>query len=79
MKSVYEEELILTVLSCETKSSLDSDNISMFLIQQIIHCITEPLLYIFNLSLNTGHFPNKIKIAKVIPIFMKGNKVNPSN
>ena len=79
VKYVYEEELISTVLSCKTKSSLDSDNISMFLIQQTIHCITEPLLYIFNLSFNMGHFPSKMKIAKVIPIFKKGNKLDPSN
>ena len=51
----------------------------MSLIQQTTHCITEPLSYIFNLSFNTGHFPSKMKIAKVIPIFNKKNKLDPLN
>ena len=50
----------------------------MFLIQQTVYCITEPLLYIFNLSLNTSHLTRKMKIAKVITIFKKGNKLDPS-
>ena len=48
MKSVYEGELISTVLSCKTKFSLDSDNTSIFFIQQTIHCITESLLSQFS-------------------------------
>ena len=50
----------------------------MSLIQQTIHYITEPLLYIFNLSFNTDYFLSKMKIAKVIHIFGKGNKLDDS-
>ena len=34
---------------------------------------------IFNLSLNTGIFPDRMKVAKVIPIFKKGKKSSISN
>ena len=34
---------------------------------------------IFNLSLSTGIFPNRLKVAKVTPIFKKGEKSSISN
>jgi hypothetical protein len=39
----------------------------------------EPLLHIYNLSLNTGEVPDKLKIAKVIPIYKKGDICQTSN
>ena len=41
--------------------------------------ISEPLLHIYNLSLLTGVAPNELKVAKVIPIFIKGDSSLPSN
>ena len=34
----------------------------------------EPLVHIFNLSLQQGVFPSQLKIAKVIPLFKDGDK-----
>ena len=34
--------------------------------------LSEPLSYLYNCSFNSGIVPNKFKIAKVIPIFLKG-------
>ena len=34
---------------------------------------------IFNLSLSTGIFPERLKVAKVTPIFKKGEKSSISN
>ena len=49
------------------------DEIPIILIKRVIDCIAEPLANLINLSLSTGVCPDKIKIAKVIPIFKSGN------
>ena len=33
-----------------------------------------PLTYIINLSISQGHFPDELKLAKVIPIYKSGEK-----
>ena len=40
----------------------------------IFDVIIEPLVHIFNLSLNNGFVPNGLKICKVIHIFQKGDR-----
>lgn len=52
---------------------------NMELIKQIIDVIIEPFTYICNLSFTSGIFPDCMKIAKVIPLFKKGNKSEFSN
>ena len=41
--------------------------------------ISVPLSCIFNLSLCEGVFPDKLKVAKVYPVFKKGNKSDMNN
>ena len=50
------------------------DNIGPGLIKEVIESIVDPLLYIFNLSMLDGIVPDKLKTAKVIPIFKKGDR-----
>ena len=45
------------------------DSISMRVIKHSFHLISAPLANIINLSLQKGIFPDKLKIAKVIPIY----------
>ena len=70
---VDEIEVIDIVNNLKAKKSSGCDGISLFLLKQIIHEIAAPLTHIFNLSLTTGIFPSKMKVAKIIPIFKKGN------
>ena len=37
--------------------------------------ISYPLAIIFNISLNTGEFPDILKLSQTIPIFKKGSKI----
>jgi len=53
--------------------------ILLMLLKLTLNNLIEPLVYISNLSFRTGCVPDSLKIAKVIPIFKKGDKSNPSN
>ena len=74
-KPIDEEEIKSIVINCKSKSSLDSDNVCMYLIQQTIHYIVKPLTYIFNLSFKICIFQSKMKQAKIIPIFKKEKRL----
>ena len=41
--------------------------------------IRDPLILIINQSMLTGIFPGKLKIAKVIPLFKKDDRLNMNN
>ena len=41
--------------------------------------IANPLTYIFNLSFSTGVVPDSLILAKVIPIYKKGDRNDPGN
>lgn len=51
----------------------------MFTVKNIIECIARPPTHICNQALQTGVFPNKMKTAKVIPIYKTGDKHVLSN
>ena len=74
-----ENEVIRVVESCKNKSSTDAEGLSMNIVQHIITSIIKPLTHICNTSFKTGAFPDKLKIAKVIPVFKSGIKEDCSN
>ena len=45
----------------------------MNVVKGFFNLICTPLTYIINLSLNSGVVPQKIKIARVIPLFKSGD------
>ena len=65
-------EKVVKVLN--PKSSCGKDGISTILLKKIIPEIKAPLTIIINQTLKTGIFPGKLKIAKVLPLFKKGDK-----
>ena len=74
LKPVVEQEVLGIVNTCKNKTSLDCENLSMYTIKNIIPSIVKPFTYICNLSFLTGIFPDKLKNAKVIPLFKAGEK-----
>lgn len=67
------KELESTCKSFKTGKSPGYDNISMSIIKSTFHTISAPLLHIINLSITSGIFPDKLKIAKIIPIYKSDN------
>jgi hypothetical protein len=68
----YEIEKIIN--NFKNKTSFGNDKISNTLIKSLKSEISYPLEIIFNKSITEGIFPNKFKLAHVLPIFKNNNK-----
>lgn len=60
-------------------SNKNSHGITSELIKSIEPEIVKPLIVLINQVLNTGKFPDKLKIAKVIPIYKQNDPTSFSN
>ena len=69
MKPVIEQDVIKIIDKFNPNKSAGHDNIGNFVIKKVGSEIVKPLTRIFNLSLSTGVVPDKLKVAKVIPIY----------
>ena len=78
-KQIDDISILRIIKDLPNKSSTGFDDISMRLIKAIKTEIIPALTCIFNQSLNTGIFPEKLKIAKVTPIHKKGPLNDISN
>ena len=70
---VDENHIAKTLASLRTKNSSGHDGISTKLLKFISPALLKPLTIVINQSLITGIFPDKLKIAKVIPLFKKND------
>ena len=66
---VSEKELEDAFCSLKINKSPGFDDISSNVVKNAYHIIKHPLRYIFNLSINHGEFPEKLKIARITPVF----------
>ena len=60
-------------------SSPGWDNINAKVLKSTYNAISEPLVHIVNLSLSQGLFPNKLKLARVIPLYKNDNAMFVTN
>ena len=81
LSPVTEHEIIkiVTAFNNNKASGIDGIDFSPKVIKLVIGHISKPLCHIFNLCLLNGNFPDKLKLAKVSPIFKKGDKQVLSN
>ena len=68
-------ELKDAFFSLQINKSPGYDKISFNVVRNCFGPLLKPLMFIFNLSLQKGSFPDKLKIAKVTPVF-KADDVN---
>ena len=78
-KNINVSELSDTLAQIKTKKSLGIDGISIKLLKAAGDIILDSLGTIFNLSLQTGIYPDDWKLAKVSPIFKDGVKTECGN
>ena len=78
-QTISEEDVHRIISSMKTSKSAGIDKISVKLIQAAARTILNSLKNIFNLSLNTGIFPDDWKVARVTPIFKSNSKTDCGN
>jgi hypothetical protein len=72
-------ELRTAFSSLKSKKSEGFDKISVDIVKSVFDVIEPSLFHIFNLSLKSGIVPDKLKIARITPIFKSGDKSNILN
>ena len=78
-RRISELEVRTAIDNLENKTSCGCDGISNKLLKLIKNEISKPITLIVNQSLKTGIFPKAFKIAKVKPIYKKGDKADLNN
>ena len=68
------DEVLRTINACRNKMSTDCEELSMYMIKNIVKEVVDPFTHICNLSFINGNFPNKMKVAKVVPLYKGGSK-----
>ncbi len=72
-------EVISVTSQLKSNKSAGYDGIEPMVIKNIIQYIASPLSDIINKSFTQGYVPDKLKIAKVIPLHKSDDKCNISN
>ena len=55
-----------------SKTSYGVDYVSNSLLKNLVNVLKLPLCVLFNKSLDSGLFPDMMKLAKVLPLFKNG-------
>ena len=63
------QEILSLVKQLPTKRSSGVDNVSNILLKELIPYLCEPLCLVINLSLESGVFPDLMKLAEVVPLY----------
>ncbi len=72
-------ETLKVIQKLKPKKSCGHDNISLKLLRSNANLFNEPIAHLINLSFETGIVPSQLKIANVIPIYKKSEKMLPDN
>lgn len=72
-------DITAAVKKLKAKTSFGPDLIPSFVLKGCFEPLLTPLAYIYNLSLNSGIFPDLWKISKVTPLHKTGDKASVSN
>ena len=72
-KQTNPNEIISVINILPIKTSSGHDKISCIILKEIKDIIAQPLSLVVNQAFNTGVFPSKLKLAKVLPLFKKGD------
>jgi hypothetical protein len=72
-------EVEQAIKSLKSNSSAGFDEIPMPLVKQCLYYFVKPLVHIYNVSFQTGIFPDMMKKGKIRPVFKKGDRPDVQN
>ena len=78
-ENITVEEMLTLINNLPPKKSCGCDGLTLQILKLIKEPLIQPLTLLTNQILNSGIFPNKLKEAKVIPIYKKEDKNNFTN
>ena len=67
------------MFSLKLNGSSGCDEVSFNVVKKYFESLCKPLLHIFNVSLQNGTFPDKLKIARVTLLFKNGSDSDLGN
>ena len=73
------EEICSIINGINPHKAVGPSSVPSIILQHMCKELVTPLCLIANMSFAKGIHPDKLKIAKIIPIFKKGSKLIPSN
>lgn len=73
---ISEEGIFSSLLNLDPKKSAGPDDVPNAFLNRFTEWSAKYLFIIFNASLNEGDLPNDWKVAKVVPVHKKGDKLN---
>ena len=81
-KSLYftlttDQEVVNLINKLPNKKSSGCDNVDNIILKQIKECIAPKLAENFHLSMLEGRFPDKMKLAEVVPLYKSKEKFLP--
>ena len=76
---VAETEMEQVIKGLKNSSYAGFDEIQMSLVKKCLSYFIKPLVHIYNVPSQTGIFPDMMKLAKLKPLFKKGDKQDIQN
>jgi potassium voltage-gated channel Eag-related subfamily H protein 8 len=73
MLPITENEVECAIKKFKAKCSAGYDEIPEYVVKLCEKFIKGPLAHIYNISMNSGRFPEKFKVARVKPVYKKGD------
>ena len=76
IKPCTKKEIINTIFDFSSNNAAGPNSIPIRIIKLVEDCVANNLSVIFNIFFISGGFLNKLKIANILPVFLKRAKVN---
>ena len=79
LEKIDANDVLLMLGKLDTSSAAGIDSLGPKLLKLAAPILCKPISILINKSITSGKFPDELKLAKVTPIFKKGDKSKPEN